>query len=99
LTQAAELYALFLACFPTEKEDAYLHLKEVTTSCTQKPIVRFFQMAGKLPDDVLQGLAYQVYDQTRDFIPSKAKASAANKLIKQLRAEDSVSNKMKAKSY
>ena len=56
-------------------------------------------MAGKLPDDVLQGLAYQVYDQTRDIIPSKAQASAANKLIKQLRAEDSVNSKMKAKSY
>jgi len=99
LTQAAELYALFLACFPTEKEDAYLHLREVTSSSTQRPIVRFFQMAGKLPDDVLHGLAYRVYDQARDFIPLKAKASAANKLIKQLREEDSVSHKMKAKSY
>ena len=97
MTQAAELYALFLACFPTEKEDAYLHLREVTSSSTQRPIVRFFQMVGKLPDDVLQGLAYQVYDQARDFIPLKAKASAANKLIKQLRAEDSVSHKIKAK--
>ena len=54
-------------------------------------------MAGKLPDDVLQGLAYQVYDQARDFIPLKAKASAANKLLRQLREEDSVSHKMKAK--
>ena len=99
LTQAAELYALFLACFPMEKQDAYLHLKEVTTSSTQRPIVRFFQMAGKLPDDVLHGLAYQVYDQAQDFIPLKAQASAANKLIKQLRAEDSVNSKMKAKSY
>jgi len=99
LTQAAELYALFLACFPTEAQDAYLHLKEVTTSSTQRPIVRFFQMAGKLPDDVLQGLAHQVYDQARDFIPLKAQASAANKLLKQLREEDSVNNKMKTKSY
>jgi len=99
LTQAAELYALFLACFPTEAQDAYLHLKEVTTSSTQRPIVRFFQIAGKLPDDVLQGLAYHVYDQARDFIPSQAKASAANKLLKQLREEDSMSHKMKAKYY
>jgi len=38
LTQAAELYALFLACFPMEKQDAYLHLKEVTTSSTQSSI-------------------------------------------------------------
>jgi len=98
LTQAVELYALFLACFPTEAQDAYLHLKEVTTSSTQRPIVRFFQMAGKLPDDVLQGLAYHVYDQSRDFIPSQAKASAANKFLKQLREEDSMSHKMKAKS-
>jgi len=97
LTQAAELYALFLACFPTETQDAYLHLKEVTTSSTQTPIVRFFQIARKLPDDVLQGLAYHVYDQARDFIPSQAKASAANKLLKQLRKEDRVSHKMKAK--
>jgi len=80
-----------------EKQDAYLHLKEVTTSSTQRPIVRFFQMAGKLPDDVLHGLAYHVYDQARDFIPPKAKASAANKLLKQLREEDSVNSKMKAK--
>ena len=65
----------------------------------QKPIVRFFQMARKLPDDVLHGLAYQVYDQARNFIPLKAKASAANKLFKQLREEDSVNHKMKAKSY
>jgi len=99
LTQAVKLYALFLACFPTVTQDAYLHLKEVTTSSTQRPIVRFFQMAGKLPDDVLHGLAYQVYDQARDFIPLKAKASAANKLLKQLREEDSVNSKMKAKSY
>jgi len=99
LTQAVELYVLFLACFPTEAQDAYLHLKEVTTSSTQRPIVRFFQMAGKLPDDVLHGLAYQVYDQARDFIPLTAKASAANKLLKQLREEDSVNSKMKAKSY
>jgi len=56
-------------------------------------------MAGKLPDDVLQGLAHQVYDQARDFIPLKAQASAANKLLKQLREEDSVNNKMKTKSY
>jgi len=96
-TQVAELYALFLACFPTEAQNAYLHLKEVTTSSTRRPIVRFFQMAGKLPDDVLHGLAYHVYDQARDFIPPKAKASAANKLLKQLREEDSVNSKMKAK--
>jgi len=96
-TQAAKLYALFLACFPMEKQDAYLHLNEVTTSSTQRPIVRFFQMAGKLPHDVLHGLAYQVYDQAREFIPLKAKASAANKLLKQLREEDSVNSKMKAK--
>jgi len=98
LTQAAELYALFLACFPMEKQDAYLHINEVTTSSTQRPIVRFFQMARKLPHDVLHGLAYQVYDQARDFIPLKAKASAANKLFKQLREEDNVNSKMKAKS-
>ena len=95
LTQAVKLYALFLACFPTEAQDAYLHLKEVTTSSTQKPIVRFFQMARKLPDDVLHGLAYQVYDQARDFIPLKAQASAANKLLKQLRKEDSVNSNIK----
>jgi len=81
LAQAAELYALIVASFPTEEQDAYLRLKEATTSSTSRPIVRFFQMAGKLPDDLRQGLAYQVYDQARDFIPSKAKASAANKLV------------------
>ena len=94
LAQAAELYALIVASFPTEEQDAYLRLKEATTSSTSRPIVRFFQMAGKLPDDLRQGLAYQVYDQARDFIPSKAKASAANKLVEQLREEDIRKNKM-----